>query len=575
MFDEYSDHLLDSRLREVPLPEGLVAQLREIGQWSDDELDRRLGDVELPLGTVAGIKRAVGDVIVDEQLRDVELPVNLPARLRTVPQLRSHRRLSRWAVAAALMIICGGVYVAAVARLLDNMRPRPASDDAFVAIELPPSITAGFSDQAAIEQYSPFQQQLSTSPLETDEPPIELVQFPGPPQYGIAATLWNELESGVLRDDDLVRLTWGRHTFTHHADDDQPPLDLAPVPVTGGIDPPLVRGFDRTFYFNEGVHPFVNPESHRSLRVSRPPLWTSTAGIEQTRHLLSQGRLPTPADVRVEDFLADLSCHFPAPQQTSVAIRTAAGPAPFGNDGATLLQVGVKASMLPRRNREGIHLILAIDHSAGMRWQGKIEAAREGVRRALAHLEPGDRVSVVAFNESIVFSAEELSATTATADLVPLLRELAPRGGTNLSLGLQTAVSLGLGPQSSRLAPKIVLITDGPAALPEPVLHQVDAMLEAAAADGARLSIIDLGDSAADDARFRQMADRGQGEFFHAADSQQIRRRLVETLLGSRSLVAADVRLQVTFNPQTVGAYRLLGHERTTLTEIGAPPRGG
>jgi hypothetical protein len=56
-----SDDFLDGQLRAVPLPAGLLARLRAIGQSSDEELDRLLRDVAVPSGLVARLQETPED----------------------------------------------------------------------------------------------------------------------------------------------------------------------------------------------------------------------------------------------------------------------------------------------------------------------------------------------------------------------------------------------------------------------------------------------------------------------------------------------------------------------------------
>jgi Ca-activated chloride channel family protein len=565
-----SDHQLDARLAQVPLPDGLLDRLRAVAVPSDEEIDRQLCDVDLPWGLVARLNTAVEQEVIVEKLADVPVPATLLGRLRVVPYLRSRSRVGRFAVAASLMLALGSGYLAALAGMLSALRPQEAAESAFVLpFERPLEVESGFVPNIRLAA-SPT----TASAAEPEDPLLPSdVAFEPPPQShspkpGPAGVLWEELAAGLQLDQDVIAIRFDGALYTHHVDDDLPELEPPPEPLTGNFEPPLVPGFDRYTYFNQRVNPRVSPAAHEVLRRTQPPLSTRTASVERLRQSLAEGRLPAAEEIRVEDFLAALDYQLPAAPPRRLAIRTAAGPSVFDNTGAGLLQIGVKAGPAPRGDEQGVHLIVVLDASASMRWRSRLDVCREGLRRALAHLGPRDTLSLVAFNENIVAAVEQVAGGQQAQheQLYRLLDELRPGGGTNLALALQHAVSLGL--SDPRRTARIVLLTDGPGDMPEPLAGEVRELLRSTAGEGLTLSVIELSDELEIDPALEQFAGTGGGLFYRASTSQHVRWTLVEALMGRSSLVAADAELEVTFNPQTVEAYRLLGHERTTLADL-------
>jgi Ca-activated chloride channel family protein len=62
-----------------------------------------------------------------------------------------------------------------------------------------------------------------------------------------------------------------------------------------------------------------------------------------------------------------------------------------------------------------------------------------------------------------------------------------------------------------------------------------------------------------------RLADRGNGNYAYIDDLAEARKVLVEEIGGTLVTVAKDVKLQVEFNPEEVGAYRLIGYENRLL----------
>ena len=85
------DPNLDARLRAVPLPEGLVARLRQTALADDDGLDAALREMPLPAGFSKRLRSipladtAASDEEFDAALGEVPVPAGLLGKLRHIP----------------------------------------------------------------------------------------------------------------------------------------------------------------------------------------------------------------------------------------------------------------------------------------------------------------------------------------------------------------------------------------------------------------------------------------------------------------------------------------------------------
>jgi hypothetical protein len=99
-------------------------------------------------------------------------------------------------------------------------------------------------------------------------------------------------------------------------------------------------------------------------------------------------------------------------------------------------------------------------------------------------------------------------------------------------------------------------------------VQRIDQRLREAAARGIQLHIVDLEQEKEDDAPdplLQRLASAGGGQTHRATTRGQVGWALDEVLSGKSQVVAADVRLKVSFNPKAVAFYRLLGHEPRTV----------
>jgi hypothetical protein len=74
------------------------------------------------------------------------------------------------------------------------------------------------------------------------------------------------------------------------------------------------------------------------------------------------------------------------------------------------------------------------------------------------------------------------------------------------------------------------------------------------------------------DAHWDMLASQAQGKVAASESPDELYQEMFEALTAWPAKVAHDVSVTIHFNPQVVAAYRLVGHEATTLTGLSAEP---
>ncbi|MBN1911219.1 MAG: von Willebrand factor type A domain-containing protein [Pirellulales bacterium] len=556
-FDPNSEHWLDSQLRDVPVPEGLAERWRSVSLEEDADLDALLNDVPAPAGLVDRLERI--------------------AR-RPVPSGRAYRV----AMAACLFVAAGLGFLTAVTGLLRGI--------AGTGPPLPVALSTGETEPSASYPVPPteFLAGPASSPVPA-EPPAALVDLLGPigPRdhrplemedlrpTGIQTArpglppVWepDTLRNGPL-DSDSDR--WGVFG-THARFDALPELKKLAGLTPRGMDFPVVPGYDVAWLAMTGVHPFVFPAYDPALCKNVVPLDVDTASYELTWRYLEDGQLPPPERIRTEEFLAAIDYDLPRPGRTPVGLTLDAGPSLTDNR-LRLIQIGVQAGDVPLPRREDVHLVLAVDVSASMRWGGRLEMVHRALADLVGRLQPGDRVSLIAFSEEAVELADSLPPEQAEAFREALGR-LKVGSSTNVGQGLRETYALAERERKeTNRACRVVLLTDGLAGLEPAVTERLADRLAEAAQHGITFHAIDLGiepESTGGDGRAAELTtltQAGRGTRHRARSVDQIRWAALEILSGRSQVVASKVRLEVTFEPEVVMAYRLLGHEPSALT---------
>jgi Ca-activated chloride channel family protein len=382
-------------------------------------------------------------------------------------------------------------------------------------------------------------------------------------QLGPAGQLRAEVPEVWDPWDNWLFMRWGVLGYSQNEDASLPELTTVRSPLPQGLEALLVHGFDREFLFSRGVHPPVFLSVDAQSEGFPIPLTTDRSSYALVRRSALEGRLPDPSHVRTEDFLAALDYRLPPAGPERLAIRTAAGPSVFNPAAAGLLQIGVKAGKHRVRSLPRTHLVVALDVSAAMNWQGRLELVRQALVGLLPYLEASDRFSLVIFAEEAAEIVEEARAEDAP-QLLSLLDRLDGSGGVNLVAGLQAAISAAIETETeAHLARRLVLITAAQPLLARQATENLQRMLQQAAEHDFQFDVVDVAHQLDMQRSWRELAGDVPGAVHVAHSAEQLRWALVATLTGDDSLVATEVELQVEFNPKAVAAYRVVGHEAT------------
>jgi Ca-activated chloride channel family protein len=527
------------------------------------ELDWQLRDVPCPEGLLGRIQRIVEDEELDDWIRDLPSPTGVVARAHNIPYRRNVSRLTRWALAASLLVAVSAAYFSTLGGLLFAMRPPSPKPMELLVIDRGPLDLDGPPEELLAITLGPpaVPEGDVPAPLPSATDEVDLLPVVDRLALGPAGILASEWGRRWDPTHNWLLARWSVLGYSQPEATSLAPLDMIPLPVAAGLELPLRREFDREFLFSRGTHPPVLTSLGKATHECVAPLATDTTSWDLTRRAIAAGRLPGPEALRVEDFLAAVAYPLPSVPPGDVGIRVAAGPSVFHRRGAGLLQVGVKAGRPPVRALPATHLTVAVDLSASREWDGRFDQACQGVMRALAHLEPQDRLTLVVCGESPFVPVREARPDDADR-LIDSLERLRPAGGGNLAGALQLAVATALEVDSDAgLAKRLVVITDS---RPEFSVQSADAtrqMLREAVPWGFRLEVLDLSEGAA--TAWTDLAAAGGGQVRRVHNAADIRWALVESLTGEPSLAASETRLQVRFNPQAVAAYRLIGHEAT------------
>lgn len=341
-----------------------------------------------------------------------------------------------------------------------------------------------------------------------------------------------------------------------------------PPPPPGAPEPPSWPDRHRlpapevpTFQ-DYGVNPWTDPAGDPWSTFA---LDVDTASYTLARAYLDEGALPPIAAIRTEEVVNAVDYGYAPPREGAFAIHVAGAPSPF-DDAETLVRVGVQAREVARSDRRDAVLTFAIDVSGSMEEGGRLEMVKDALRTLVGQLGAGDEVAIVAYSEDAWVVLEPTPAREA-GRIRAAIAELAPTSSTNAEAGLLLAYRVADRAWRDGAINRVILCSDGVANVGETGPDGILARIERAVADGITLTAIGVGMGTYNDALLEQLADRGDGTYHYIDDRREADRVFGTDVVGTLQVVGLDAKAQVSFNPDVVAHYRLIGYENRDVAD--------
>jgi Ca-activated chloride channel family protein len=359
------------------------------------------------------------------------------------------------------------------------------------------------------------------------------------------------------------------------ADQEQPmeepmpaPIGSAPTAAAPG-QPPAVDA-NTGGYWDQSpavpdylVNPFVDA---REDNLSTFALDVDTGSYTLARNWIQSGTLPNPAEVRVEEFVNYFEQGYEVPGGQVFGIFADGAPSVYADDGSTIVRIGIQAGAVPEFARKPASLTFVIDGSGSMADRGKLDLVKQSLELLVDRLTPNDTVAIVAYSDTAWVVLEPTSASE-RGWISYGIQQLTAGGSTNVEAGLRLGYQYANYTYSTDRVNRVILLSDGVANVgatgPGSILESISQY----ASLGITLSSMGFGLGEYNDALMEQLANQGDGTYAYIDDLDEARRLFVDNLTGTLQVVARDAKIQVDFNPEVVGQYRLIGYENRAIAD--------
>lgn len=341
----------------------------------------------------------------------------------------------------------------------------------------------------------------------------------------------------------------------------------SPAPATVSrvvIDPKKIQQAqpDRERFSSEDPNPL---KSAASDPVSTFSIDVDTASYSYVRSALTDGYLPKPDAVRVEEMINYFDYGYRAPENESIPFSTSISvvETPWNAD-TKLMQIGIQGYRVPLEDLPPQNLVFLIDTSGSMADANKLPLLQQSFRLLLSSLRDEDEVAIVTYAGSAGVLLEPTKVAE-KAVILDKINALTSGGSTAGHEGLKGAYALAEKMTGEGEQTRVILATDGDFNVGLSDNDSLKRFVSEKRKSGTALSVLGFGRGNYNDELMQTLAQNGQGVATYIDTLSEARKVLVDQVVSSISMIAQDVKIQVEFNPATVAEYRLIGYETRAL----------
>ncbi|MDQ8192219.1 YfbK domain-containing protein [Roseibacillus persicicus] len=291
-------------------------------------------------------------------------------------------------------------------------------------------------------------------------------------------------------------------------------------------------------------------------------LHVSDVSFKLAKAALDQGRWPET--VRVEEFVNAFSYgerRLLPGERVGVAMEQAAHPSLSQRN---LLRISLQTAATGRGAGVPLRLTVVLDKSGSMERLDRASAVDEAFRVLTEQLNPGDKVTLVGFSRTPSLLADFVDGGEGEK-LLKILRETPSEGGTNVEEALKVARAKALEHYEDGAQNRVILLTDGIANLGTAVPEQLMTLVEEMREEGVAFDACGVGVEGLNDDILEALTRKGDGRYYLLGSTEESGADFAKQVAGALRPAAQNVKVQVLWNPERVGKWRLYGFEKHEL----------
>ena len=346
------------------------------------------------------------------------------------------------------------------------------------------------------------------------------------------------------------------------------------TPAPTGTPAPAQSSGDRAAYKPASPTTFRDSAQAGWVWADQDNLSTFSLDTDRTSFQLAlnwaqSGYAIEPDSVRAEEWINSFSYGYREPANNdSFGITTDVFEHPLYSD-LHMVRLGFQAPTV--EDNKPLNVTLVLDASGSMADGNRVDIARAAAEAIRESLDSDDRISVVHFTDHVI---EQYTVQHSRPDrfrVVESIDKLAPHSSTNVQAGLNEGVRLAdrARRERSNAHNYIILMSDGVANVdatdPFAILESA---YDADSSNPLRLITIGVGINNYNDVLLEQLAQYGNGWYRYLNDVEHARQTFTrDNWLAISTPFADQTRAQVSWNPDVVESWRMIGYENRITSD--------
>lgn len=269
--------------------------------------------------------------------------------------------------------------------------------------------------------------------------------------------------------------------------------------------------------------------------------------------------------VRIEEFINYFTFDYAEPTDgESVALNSEIASCPW-NASHHLIRVGMKAKSLSATEMSSSNFVFLIDVSGSMSSVDKLQLLKSGFKLMVDQLGANDRVAIVTYAGDAAVLLKSTSGNEKTK-IKKAIDKLGAGGSTAGAKGLITAYEIAEENFIKNGNNRIIIGSDGDFNVGPSSTDELVTLVEKKRESGVYITTLGVGTGNFNDNMMEQIANKGNGNYEYIDCAEE----LVKVFINEKSkffTVAKDSKIQITFNPNKVQSYRLIGYENRSLKQ--------
>ncbi|MGJ8640462.1 MAG: YfbK domain-containing protein [Opitutaceae bacterium] len=318
---------------------------------------------------------------------------------------------------------------------------------------------------------------------------------------------------------------------------------------------------------NELVSQTPKPEKQTSAApVSTFSLNVSDVSFKLAQAALNTQRIPDASLIRSEEFVNSFSYSDPVPREDeAVSLNWEIAQHPYEHN-RQIVRFSLQTQAAGRAANQPLNLNLLVDNSGSMQRPDRRAILEKSLESLQANLTDQDQLNIVLFARQPKLIANASTVATQKAAIEDALN-YQPEGGTNLEEGLTVAYETAQENYNPRASNRVILLTDGAANLGDVNAKALADKVIEQRKQGVALDAYGIGWEDYNDALLEEITRNGDGRYAFLNSVESAADDFAEKLAGTLRVAAADVKVQIIWNPERVKTYRQIGYDLHQLRE--------